>query len=183
MIDFDSTSVPAWARRPGGDTPPADTGAAYVVVGVASGQAVAQRWAQALPAVTLVTAEDTAVAVAAFGEALHTARVGVRVALAGPVGACLQLRAATLAAGAEDDEIHVQATETGAIDVYCAHCTTSTPTTVGVDGLVPCQGCGKTLIVYYHVSRRLGRYLGFQVDAEALRAEFAAARPVSEVLS
>lgn len=175
MIDFGSTSVPAWARNPGADAPPTGPAASYAVVGVGSGQAVAQRWAQHLPGVTLMIADDADTAADQLTDALRCARVGVRVAIAGPVGACLRLRAATLDAGAEDDEIHIQATEPGEIEVFCAHCTAGTPTTTGVDGQLPCSGCGRTLVVYYHVSRRLGKYLGFQVDAETL--------PVNEATS
>ncbi|WP_412093762.1 hypothetical protein [Mycolicibacterium iranicum] len=29
-----------------------------------------------------------------------------------------------------------------------------------------CRGCGRTLLVYYHISRRQGAHLGFMVDAE-----------------
>ncbi len=33
----------------------------------------------------------------------------------------------------------------------------------------PCVGCRRDLLVYYHVSRRTGQYLGFMVDAETAR--------------
>lgn len=170
MIDS-TTSIPTWASRPGEDTagPPTD-GCSYVVVGVASGEDVARQWATSLPEVTVVTTDDAPAAATALTATLERARVGVRVALAGPAGACLRLRAVALDAGAEDDEIHVHATETGTAEVYCAHCSTATATAVGVDGVVPCAGCGRDLVVYHHVSRRLGQYLGFQVDAETLPA-------------
>ncbi|MGE2730780.1 dimethylamine monooxygenase subunit DmmA family protein [Mycolicibacterium vaccae] len=121
-----------------------------------------------LTEVTMVSSEEIDDAAARLTEHLSTARVGVRILLAGAIGACLQLRAAALAAGVEDDEIHIQATESGPIHVYCAHCAASTKTTAGIDSLVVCSGCAKTLIVYHHVSRRLGKYLGFQVDAETV---------------
>ncbi|WP_206051823.1 dimethylamine monooxygenase subunit DmmA family protein [Nocardioides ferulae] len=117
-----------------------------------------------------MTTDDAPAAETALAAALERARVGVRVALAGPAGACLRLRAVALGAGAEDDEIHVHATEAGTAEVFCAHCSTATATAVGVDGVVPCTGCGRDLVVYHHVSRRLGQYLGFQVDAETLPA-------------
>ncbi|WP_240431155.1 dimethylamine monooxygenase subunit DmmA family protein [Mycobacterium kyogaense] len=150
---------------------------------MASGQDVARRWARTLPTAALLTTEDAATAVASATEALRTASVGMRIAVAGSVGACLQVRAALLAAGAEEDEMDFQATEHGPIDIFCAHCSTSTATHVGVDGLVPCDGCGRTLIVYHHVSRRLGKYLGFQADAETLPGNSSLTPPASEVLS
>lgn len=175
MLDFSTTSIPGWAARPGEDTagPPVD-GVSYIVIGVGSGKELARRWATGLPDTAVVTTDDTEAAEAGLAEALGRARVGVRIALAGPVGACLRLRAASLQAGSEDDEIHVQATEAGAAEVCCAHCSTGTSTAVGVDGVVPCTGCGRDLLVYHHVSRRLGQYLGFQVDAETLPADPAA---------
>lgn len=175
MVDLTSTSVPAWARSPGGETAPPAGGAAYLLVGVGSGQAVVRHWARGLINAALLIADDADVAAARLQKALDSVRVGVRVAIAGPVGVCLKLRTVAIAAGAEDDEIQFSATESSVIEVFCAHCASSTSAAVGVDDLVPCVGCGRTLIVYYHVSRWLGKYLGFQVDAETL--------PPSEVRS
>lgn len=178
MVDLTITSIPAWALSPGGDNeaPPSD-GAHHVVVGVGSGAPLAERWAAALraaPEVTVLATEAVEHAEARLADALRDARVGVRVAIAGPLGACLRLRATALEAGTEDDELHVRATETGAIEVFCAHCSTATETTAGVDGVARCSGCGRDLVVYYHVSRRLGQYLGYQVDAETLPRDYTA---------
>ena len=43
------------------------------------------------------------------------------------------------------------------------------PTThavAAVDDVICCDGCDRDLLVYYHVSRRTGAFLGFMVDAE-----------------
>lgn len=53
---------------------------------------------------------------------------------------------------------------TQARPVFCVHCrhTTRDVTTNVAD----CEGCGRALFVRDHFSRRLGAYMGFQVDAE-----------------
>ncbi|MFZ2240318.1 MAG: dimethylamine monooxygenase subunit DmmA family protein, partial [Gordonia amarae] len=79
------------------------------------------------------------------------------------------VRAHALRAGLEDDEIHVSATGSGPIKVFCSHCRATTTADAGIDDVVPCAGCGRGLLVYYHVSRRKGSYLGFMVDAETVR--------------
>jgi dimethylamine monooxygenase subunit C len=53
------------------------------------------------------------------------------------------------------------------------HCGTVTHAAVDLDDILPCAGCDRNLLVYYHVSRRLGAHLGFMVDAEQLPEELA----------
>lgn len=49
-------------------------------------------------------------------------------------------------------------------DVFCTHCQ---HTTLGINHTpVICSGCGRLLHVYDHFSKRLGSYMGFQVNAE-----------------
>lgn len=49
--------------------------------------------------------------------------------------------------------------------VYCVHCRSITR---GVTtNVVDCGNCGRALFVRDHFSRRLGAYMGFQIDAEA----------------
>ena len=49
--------------------------------------------------------------------------------------------------------------------VFCVHCRTNSD---GVStNLVECGGCGATLLVRDHFSRRLNAFMGVQVDAEA----------------
>ena len=46
------------------------------------------------------------------------------------------------------------------------HCRTVTTAAVELSEVLPCSGCGRNLLVYYHVSRRQGAHLGYMVDAE-----------------
>lgn len=172
------TSLPAWARpapeapQPAPTTGPTVTGTSYVLVGVGDAAHAAQdRRVPALPArasISRIRAEDAADAAERLQHALATATVGLRVLIAGPVGACLKVRAAAVAAGLEDDEISVDVVGSGPIDVFCSHCRTVTTADAGMDDLVDCAGCGRELLVYYHVSRRKGAFLGFMADAESI---------------
>lgn len=172
MSQIDVSSVPLWARP--GQSPadvPADTGGrSQVLVGVgAAAGPIVDRWIAEIPGrtpVSRILVDDVQLAGAELDEALRDARVGVRVLIAGPAGACLRLRGVALSAGLEDDEIRVMRCGAGPIDIFCAHCGASTPAIADVDDIVECAGCARHLLVYYHVSRRTGRYLGFMVDAE-----------------
>ncbi|MBD0024003.1 hypothetical protein GII33_01075 [Gordonia pseudamarae] len=166
------TSVPAWARaRDDSDSVlPDDGAAAYIVAGIGErGTELTGRWREAIGGsvpVTAITGDDADSVVAMIESAIGAATVGVRLLVAGPVGDCLTVRARALNSGLEDDEIHVVATRQGLIRVFCAHCRATTDTDAGIDDLVPCAGCGRDLLIYYHVSRRKGAYLGFMADAE-----------------
>lgn len=170
MPRLEHTSVPAWAvpgHRGPGD--PEARGTSYVLVGIgANGREQVAAWAGRLAPydVRSVVGDDAASAGEALGAALGTARVGVRVWIAGPVGGCLAARAVAVRCGVEDDELHVAPVEAGDVDLHCVHCGTVTATGAGIDDVVACGGCDRRLLVYYHVSRRTGRFLGFQVDAE-----------------
>jgi hypothetical protein len=67
--------------------------------------------------------------------------------------------------------LFVGSTAVATRDVLCAHCQTRTRAEVGIEEVLPCAGCGRNLLVYYHVSRLKGAYLGFMVDAEAQAAD------------
>lgn len=168
------TSVPAWAVPDGslgpGLTPVETAGASYLLVAVGEPAALVVRtWAAELagtPDVRIVEAADTAAAQEALGAALAEARVGVRVWLAGPTGACLVLRGTATRAGVEDDELYVAPTSAGPIELFCVHCAAVTTTDAGIGQVVPCAACDRSLLVYHHVSRRSGHFLGYMVDAE-----------------
>ncbi|UZF56480.1 hypothetical protein LH935_00230 [Gordonia polyisoprenivorans] len=175
------SSIPAWARPAavGGVTPPtADLtpdGASYLVIGIGE---PAHAWATERVATlpsgrpsTLICVESPAEATDALRDALASATVGVRVQVAGPVGACLTVRAAAVTGGIEDDELVVEPVGAGPIDVFCSHCRTVTSVLAGIDDVVDCTGCGRGLLVYYHVSRRRGAFLGFMADAETPNRE------------
>jgi hypothetical protein len=168
MPKLEHTSVPPWAV---GQEPSASdrTGTSYVLVGVgADARIVVEEWANelALYHVDALAGDDAETLAPLLTATLSAGRVGLRVRIAGPTGACLALRAAALTAGLEDDELHIRPTAHGAIDLWCVHCGATTAAAAAIDDVVPCSGCGRRLLVYYHVSRRTGRFLGFQVDAE-----------------
>ncbi|MFW0794432.1 dimethylamine monooxygenase subunit DmmA family protein [Gordonia sp. CPCC 205515] len=172
MAQIDVSSIPDWARPASSTTDglPDFGGRSYVVVSVGDeAAAMVERWTPQLPhdiEVSRVVADDSADAADELRVQLASATVGVRVVLAGPAGACLHLRGVATTAGLEDDEIHVTRCGAGPIEIFCSHCRETTVAVADVDDLVDCAGCGRSLLVYHHVSRRSGRYLGFMVDAE-----------------
>lgn len=165
------TSVPAWATTP--TEPVADTTGRWwtIVAFGAAGADVARRWAAQIGRESATRIHEIAVdgderARAALVGALADARVGWRLMIAGPADACLRLRAAAVHLGVGDDEITVASTDVRQRTVQCVHCRAQTTAAVALDEVLPCHGCGRNLLVYYHVSRRQGAHLGFMVDAE-----------------
>lgn len=164
---LESTSVPAWAIR--AVCPPADTSGRYWTV-VAMGEpaeAIAADWTTQIVAchpgaeVRVHPVADDAAAAEAVTADLAQARVGWRLMIAGPADGCLRVRAHALRSGAADDEITVASTAVAVRAVHCAHCGELTRAKVDLEGVVTCTGCDRELLVYYHVSRRLGAHLGF----------------------
>jgi len=51
-------------------------------------------------------------------------------------------------------------------DVFCVHCRVINSAVT--HSPVCCEGCGRELYVYDHFSKRLGSYMGFQVNAECV---------------
>jgi dimethylamine monooxygenase subunit C len=172
--DLDLTSVPPWAveRR----CPTADlTGRQWTVLAIGTGAVdVAARWVAQITAsrrdadLRVHHAADVSAACTALDADLADAVVGWRLLLAGPAHACLRVRARALELGADDDEITVASTEVATRNVYCAHCRATTTAAVGLTEHIPCSGCGRRLLVYYHVSRRIGAHLGFATTADAM---------------
>lgn len=173
------TSVPAWAATP--TRPDADlTGRSWTVIAIgAAGADVARLWEAQIaahaaahpgtdPALRshLFASNEQDQARAALLADVTQARVGWRLMLAGPADACLRLRAAAMESGTADDEMTVATTDVGLRTVQCAHCRTVTSAAVELEEVLTCRGCGRNLLVYYHVSRRQGAHLGFMIDAE-----------------
>jgi dimethylamine monooxygenase subunit C len=166
------TSVPRWAVT--ATNPDADlSGRQWTVVAFGHGTAdVVARWSDqiashhGLAAARVHWVDDDEAARAAVDQDLAGAVVGWRLMMAGPADACLRLRAHALAAGLGDDEITVASTDVATRDVRCVHCNAVTATSAALEDVVGCTGCGRNLLVYYHVSRRLGAHLGFMIDAE-----------------
>ncbi len=90
--------------------------------------------------------------------------MGTRIYLAGSEDAIWQASQLADTFGVSRDEIRHAQLGTKARPVFCVHCRTITR---GVHtNIVPCSGCGRSLFVRDHFSRRLGAYMGFQIDAE-----------------
>lgn len=172
------TSVPAWATTP--TRPDADlTGRSWTVIAFgAAGADVARLWEAQIAAHCAAQTAEPALRTHLFASVepdraraalladLAEARVGWRLMLAGPADGCLRLRAVAMESGAADDEMTVATTDVGLRAVQCVHCRTVTSATVELEEVLPCSGCGRNLLVYYHVSRRQGAHLGFMIDAE-----------------
>ncbi len=168
------TSVPPWAVT--ATRPRADTSGRYwtVIAFGAGGDEVVRDWSDEIYAagresglrIHRVDEHDADAACAALVADVAGARVGWRLMLAGPANACLRVRATALDLGIADDEIVVASTEVGLRTVQCVHCRAVTSVRAELEDVVPCVGCSRNLVVYYHVSRRQGAHLGFMIDAE-----------------
>jgi hypothetical protein len=174
--DLDLTSVPGWTVQP--SRPPADTsGRSWTIIAFESyGAEVDRDWQAQIAAagrpseVNVHQVADGAAAVDVLRADLAAARVGWRLMMAGPAHACLSLRAEAVALGVADDEMTVATGDVATRPVQCVHCLTVTHGQVALEGVLPCAGCGRNLLVHYHVSRRRGAHLGYQVDAEVAPA-------------
>ncbi|MDS1113301.1 dimethylamine monooxygenase subunit DmmA family protein [Gordonia westfalica] len=177
MSQIAYSSVPAWARP--GDlvetTTPTPTGSSYLLVGVGDVADALGRWEADLPPLVTTRIHGSAdTAAELLAAALAEATVGIRVWIVADAGSALRLRGVAVSAGLEDDEIEVMTTvsaEQAEVDVFCSHCRTVTRARAAIDDVTPCVGCRRDLLVYYHVSRRTGQYLGFMVDAETARPQ------------
>lgn len=121
-------------------------------------------WARALPAASCQALADADAALAGLQDRLAAARMGLRLYLAGPED--LIWRASRLAreAGLGEDALRRQRLGTLARPVWCVHCQQLHGAVR--TSLLDCLGCGRKLLVRDHFSRRLGAYMGVQIDAE-----------------
>jgi hypothetical protein len=95
---------------------------------------------------------------------LEGCAMGTRLYVAGSETFLWRITAIGRAFGMDDDEIRREPCGPAARRVYCVHCkaiTDDVRTTVA-----ECAGCGMTLLVRDHFSRRLAAYMGVKVDAE-----------------
>lgn len=169
MPRLEHTSVPLWAAGGGVLAEPDRSGTTYLLVGFGpEGSEAVADWEAELASYDVRTLldDDPASLAAELSKELAATRVGVRVRVAGPVGPCLSLRGTAVSAGVEDDELYVRPTGAGPIELWCVHCSETTTSAASIDDVAPCAGCGRRLLVHHHVSRRTGRFLGFQIDAE-----------------
>jgi uncharacterized Rossmann fold enzyme len=168
---LETTSVPLWATstaRPDADL----SGRYWTVVAIgAEAEAVATDWAAQIAAyapradIRVHRVADDGAAQEALSADLVDAVVGWRLMIAGPAHACLRVRARALRCGVADDEITVATTAVAVRAVRCALCGTVTSAEMGLGDVLSCSGCGRSVVVHHHVSRRLGAHLGFLADA------------------
>lgn len=168
MTNLADTSVPTWVL---GATTGIDdaAGSRYLLIGVGDkARTVLDRWNSELAAqrVSVIRSADVRSAAQTLLTELQHAWVGTRARFAGTAGTCLYLRAAALTAGLEDDECGFEVTEPGVVDVYCTHCRAVTATAAQIGACMICIGCGRNLVIYHHVSRRTGQFMGYMLDAE-----------------
>jgi hypothetical protein len=163
------TSVPRWPRTdPGVDR----AGRAFAIMAFGPDAApVGEHWHREVARLgrpvwlrRVERADETALG--ELDEQLDAARVGWRLMLAGPQADVLAAYAGATRAGVLAAEIAVLVTDDRHRRVWCAHCDTTSVADVATGEVTPCHGCGRSLLVYHHVSRRSAAYLGFMVDAE-----------------
>lgn len=162
-----SRSVPRWPTA-GADPEPGvdENGRAYAVTAFgADAVPVAERWRARIATLgrpvrlrRFDRASDEALA--ALAGQLRDATVGWRLMLAGPEADVLRAHAVARDAGALDAELTLWITGDDRRRVWCAHCATTSDADVRPGDTVPCAGCGRTLVVHEHVSRRRAAYLG-----------------------
>ncbi len=96
---------------------------------------------------------------------LAAERVGLRLYAAGADGFLADVCRCADQAGLGAGELFLERIGAPSRRVRCVHCRTVAEAVSTT--LVACAGCGATLLVRDHFSRRLGAYMGVQVDAEA----------------
>ena len=96
---------------------------------------------------------------------LSSYTMGLRLYIAGSESFIWSVSAVAGEFGMSSDEIQREHCGTLSRRVYCVHCKTINETVK--TNIAACRGCGCTLLVRDHFSRRLGAYMGVKVDAEA----------------
>ncbi|MBA3236579.1 MAG: hypothetical protein H0T59_11430 [Chloroflexi bacterium] len=142
----------------------AKTGLIYVAGGsVAAGHG--ERLGQ-LGADDYREATNEAAALTAFRASLETARMGTQVYVAGTENFIAQVVQTALDAGLDLGAIG--ADHRGSLErrVQCVHCKAITEHVTTQP--VSCSGCGLSLLVRDHYSRRIGAFQGVAIDAEEL---------------
>lgn len=159
---FVAADEPALARRLWAQPP---AGPITLILQHAGGAPMAGWLAERPASVHAIAATTLELALKALGDTLRAAQMGTRLYLVGPEDAIWQAARLADGLGMSRDEMRLMQAGTRARPVFCVHCRTVTR---GVRiHIVPCSGCGRALFVRDHFSRRLGAYMGFQIDAEA----------------
>ncbi|MDT1062445.1 dimethylamine monooxygenase subunit DmmA family protein [Paracoccus sp. CPCC 101403] len=119
---------------------------------------------QARGAARLLQTSSTAGLSPAIATLLGDARMGLQVFLAGAEGLIAQVQSQLLSAGVPLGAIQAEHRGTAARRMQCVHCKTVAED-VTVDPYI-CPGCGRSLYVRDHFSRRVGAFQGVCIDAE-----------------
>lgn len=101
---------------------------------------------------------------AALGQRLARERIGLRLYAAGGEGFLSDVALLADSAGLGPGELFLQRVGPWLRRVQCVHCRAVTEDVATT--LVRCSGCGAMLLVRDHFSRRLGAFMGVQIDAE-----------------
>ncbi|MCQ9376315.1 hypothetical protein NMQ14_18900 [Methyloversatilis sp. XJ19-13] len=159
---FAAADESALARRLWAQPP---TGPITLILQHAGGEPMTGWLADRPASVHTIAATTLDLALKALGDTLRAAQMGTRLYLVGPEDAIWQAARLADGFGMSRDEMRLMQAGTRARPVFCVHCRTVTR---GVHThIAPCSGCGRALFVRDHFSRRLGAYMGFQIDAEA----------------
>lgn len=136
------------------------------VLHLATPQADRSAWQRLGEAGANVSAQSNANALfAALRLALEHSQMGLRLYLLGSEDFIWTASRIADELGMSSEEIRRHRSGTLARPVYCVHCKAVTHSVR--TNIAPCSGCGRMLFVRDHFSRRLGAYMGFQIDAEA----------------
>ncbi len=95
---------------------------------------------------------------------LGNALIGLRLYAAGSESFLADIACLADRAGMTTGELFLDRLGSPSRRVRCVHCRAMTDDVVAT--LVRCAGCGATLLVRDHFSRRLGAFMGVQADAE-----------------
>lgn len=122
-------------------------------------------WRQGLPpGAQQRVARDRDSALQQLHDGLEQACMSARLYAVGDEDTIWQALRVAERAGMGSEALRRHRVATQARPVYCVHCRHTTP---GVTtNVADCVVCGRALFVRDHFSRRLGAYMGFQVDAE-----------------
>lgn len=101
----------------------------------------------------------------ALEERLARETMGLRLYAVGPEDFLWDVYGVGEKAGLSPQEMRFTHSGTKARRIFCVHCRTVTEKVT--TSIVTCSGCGASLFVRDHFSRRLSAFMGVQVDAEA----------------
>lgn len=158
--------MPQWQEQPPGIDP---TGRLFGVVAFPGAAEVASGWVAELSrrgAAWWAARGEADVLMAGLRARLVAEPVGFRLLVAGSESDVLAAGAIGRAAGLIPAEMTLHATIDTGRRVYCVHCNVTSELEVAVGNVAQCAGCSRGLMVFAHLSRQTGAYLGFLADAE-----------------